>query len=470
MLIRWATKTDLPAWYELATEVSQIFQHPADMGAELKSKSSGLGSISRHEMLTAVDSMSGNNLGFICFSRKDNAITWFAVSEKYREKGVGGKLLQTALWQLDTTKDIVVRTFPTDYPQGVAARTLYMKYGFTIEKPTEHNGLPRSEMKRPAIRGVNTKSPVSNYINLNRIEFVITNACSGKCKHCSWGVLPDKGRGIDADLAVSVVKQLAERFEITSLMTFGGEPLLFADTVCKIHAAARDVGIDGRSIITNGFFSKDESEIDDVAKNICASGANCIMLSVDAFHQEFVPIDFVLKFAEALLKHEIPQLEIHPAWVVNEEHENAYNVETKRLLKIFTDKGIAVSDGNNISLFGNAQKYLSEFYLPMDKVDLSAPCGSEPYSSRPDSIDCISINPNGDVIACEKIGNIHNTNILDIIDNYDPHKSPAIKAVLDGGVSQLLLYAESLGITTDISDCHSACRVCEKVREAINEN
>ena len=32
MLIRWADENDLPAWYALASEVSEIFQHPADMG------------------------------------------------------------------------------------------------------------------------------------------------------------------------------------------------------------------------------------------------------------------------------------------------------------------------------------------------------------------------------------------------------------------------------------------------------
>jgi len=61
MLIRWATENDLPAWYELATEVSQIFQHSADMGAELKSKASGLGTVGRQEMLTAIDN-SGKNM------------------------------------------------------------------------------------------------------------------------------------------------------------------------------------------------------------------------------------------------------------------------------------------------------------------------------------------------------------------------------------------------------------------------
>ena len=150
MLIRWATENDLPAWYALATEVSSIFQHPADMGAELESKSSGLGSVSRYEMLTAVDYMSGDNLGFILFSRAKNEVTWFAVSGKYRGKGAGDHLLQTALRQLDTNKDITVNTFPADYLQGMAARSLYKKHGFTEEKPIIHDGPPRCEMRRPA--------------------------------------------------------------------------------------------------------------------------------------------------------------------------------------------------------------------------------------------------------------------------------------------------------------------------------
>jgi len=150
MLIRWATENDLPAWYALATEVSEIFQHPADMGAELRNKASGKGSASRYEMLTAVDYMSGKNIGFICFSRTDNCITWFAVSEKYRGKGAGNRLLKTALRQLDTIKNITVNTFTADNPQGTAARALYLKYGFTEERPFEHEGLPRVEMKRPA--------------------------------------------------------------------------------------------------------------------------------------------------------------------------------------------------------------------------------------------------------------------------------------------------------------------------------
>ena len=153
MLIRWAKESDLPAWYALATEVSDIFQHPVDMGAELRAKASGQGAVGRHEMLAAVDKKSGDAMGFICFSRAKNDIAWLAVSEKYRGKGVGSRLLEAALQQLDGRRDITVVTFCADYLPGAAARALYKKHGFTQEKPTTYNGLPRCTMIRPATGG-----------------------------------------------------------------------------------------------------------------------------------------------------------------------------------------------------------------------------------------------------------------------------------------------------------------------------
>ena len=62
--------------------------------------------------------------------------------------------------------------------------------------------------------------------HLNRIEFVVTYACTGSCKHCSEGEHSRSGVHIDADAAAGVVRDLAGQYGITSVMTFGGEPLL----------------------------------------------------------------------------------------------------------------------------------------------------------------------------------------------------------------------------------------------------
>ncbi len=92
--------------------------------------------------------------------------------------------------------------------------------------------------------------------NLNRIEFVVTMACTGKCKHCSEGDHINCKGHIDTELAVKSVRQICEKYKIESLMTFGGEPLIYPDIVCTIHKTATDMGIEKKQLITNGFFSK----------------------------------------------------------------------------------------------------------------------------------------------------------------------------------------------------------------------
>lgn len=59
--------------------------------------------------------------------------------------------------------------------------------------------------------------------NINRIEFVITNSCTGKCKHCSQGEHVSNEH-IDTELAVQAVHDICNDYKIDSLMTFGGEP------------------------------------------------------------------------------------------------------------------------------------------------------------------------------------------------------------------------------------------------------
>ena len=150
MLIRWATEKDLPAWYALATDISNIFQYPGDMGTDPEFIEYAQRKVGKYEALTAVDYMSGKNMGFIGFSRTNNRIGWFAVSEKYRKKGMGRRLLKTALRQLDTTREISVVTFREDYPPGAQARVIYTKFGFADRELITHNGLTRSLMVRPA--------------------------------------------------------------------------------------------------------------------------------------------------------------------------------------------------------------------------------------------------------------------------------------------------------------------------------
>ena len=96
-------------------------------------------------------------------------------------------------------------------------------------------------------------------------------------------------------------------------MTFGGEPLLCADTVFAIHKTATDMGIPHRQLITNGYFSNDMAKIKSVAQGLAECGVNDILLSVDAFHQETIPLDIVKAFAKYVFETGTI-IRVQPAW------------------------------------------------------------------------------------------------------------------------------------------------------------
>ena len=309
---------------------------------------------------------------------------------------------------------------------------------------------------------------INEYIkNVKRVEFTVTHCCTSKCKHCSVG--DNKGNeSLDIDRAVGLLEELSEVFQLESVMTFGGEPLLVPDTTCAIHKKAKECDIPVRQIITNGFFSKDDEKIKQVVALLIDSGVNDIMLSVDCFHEEFVPMQQVYKFAEALTKTYQNQLRLHPAWVVNEENDNSYNKKTKECLSYFDNLKLKVSHGNNIFPAGNAIKYLSD-YFEKQPIDLNFKCGQAPYTTKLDEINEISVNPNGDIIVCSfPIGNLKEQNILDIISDYDPYKNPYTNALLHGGISELLAYANNNGMKIDGSKFYTPCDICHEIAKDAN--
>jgi MoaA/NifB/PqqE/SkfB family radical SAM enzyme len=305
---------------------------------------------------------------------------------------------------------------------------------------------------------------INNYMNINRIEFTVTNACTSQCKHCSVGSFSNQIKtSIDKSTAVSVVAELSKKYDIESVMTFGGEPLLYADTTCAIHKTAAENGIPKRQVITNGYFSKNDDKIISVAKALKESGVNSLLLSIDVFHKEHIPLDTVYQFSKAVCAENISGFKLHPAWVVNREYENKYNEETQKCLSYFADLHIPISYGNNIFPSGNAAIYLSEFY-EKKPIDLNMKCGEAPYTGKLDNIETIAINPNGDVVVCcFVIGNVYRDSITEIVNRYNPYENLVMARLISGGVGELIKFAEEYGITLDTAQSYSACGVCRDV-------
>lgn len=244
------------------------------------------------------------------------------------------------------------------------------------------------------------------FANLNRVEFVVTLACTGRCKHCSQGEHSPGGAHICGALAARAVEQLCAAYPIRSLMTFGGEPLLHPETVCRIHRAGQAMGIPRRELITNGFFSQNSEIIQKTARALAESGVTDVLLSVDAFHQETIPLKPVREFALQIQKEGVC-VRTHPAWLAGPEHENPCNRRTREILREFQALGVSSSPGNIVFPSGNAKKYFAEYFK-------GGPEPSDPYEQDPRDIRTLSVSPDGAVLD----GNLNRQSILEIMDAY----------------------------------------------------
>ena len=243
--------------------------------------------------------------------------------------------------------------------------------------------------------------------NLNKIEFVVTYACTGRCKHCSEGEHTSLGERIDPGIASEAVRMIAAEYDIKTVMTFGGEPLLYTDAVEQIMETAKELNISKRQVITNGYFSKNADKIREVAGELAECGVNDLLLSVDAFHQETIPLDVVKLFATEAKKYGIPT-RLQPAWLVSATDDNPYNRKTREILGSFADLELPVGEGNVIFPEGNALKYLAEYFT--DELP------KNPYAEDPHDVRCVSFEPNGDVLG----GNVYRRDIMEIVNNYAP--------------------------------------------------
>ena len=239
---------------------------------------------------------------------------------------------------------------------------------------------------------------------LKKVYLEIGNVCNRSCAFCPGTVRKAK------QMSVSEFRHAAEQAKTVSDFVYFhlmGEPLLHPEAVYAIHRAAKACGVPRRQVITNGYFSRNEAYIREVAGRLANCGVNDVLLSVDAFHQETIPLEIVRIFAREMKKIGVP-FRLQPAWLVSREDENPYNQKTREILRSFQDMNPEESEGNVIFPEGNALIYLSDYFVSERPEN--------PYCEDPCDVRCISFDASGDVLD----GNVYKRDILEILEQYKP--------------------------------------------------
>lgn len=144
---------DLPGWLLLSKEVEPLFGPMADNPEFFNALSQA---VMNGNAICIRDDDNTENCGLcggIIISKETNSIAWFAVHSRFRNKGIGKRLIKEAMKYLNHSQPITVCTSDESVQEGLAARKLYHNLGFKDSSPGETNpaGIKTVIMTKPAL-------------------------------------------------------------------------------------------------------------------------------------------------------------------------------------------------------------------------------------------------------------------------------------------------------------------------------
>ena len=148
MKVKYGTSLDIESWMELVQSVSWNFPGLETEAAIEDHRKTVLRFMRENRALCV--KADENVVGVLLLSKKHNMICCLAVALEYRRKGIASALLEKALAELDSSRDITVTTFRDNDEKGIAPRALYKRFGFAEEKLMVENDYP---VQRFVLRG-----------------------------------------------------------------------------------------------------------------------------------------------------------------------------------------------------------------------------------------------------------------------------------------------------------------------------
>lgn len=299
------------------------------------------------------------------------------------------------------------------------------------------------------------------------VLLMTTYRCPAACRHCSVCASPEcDGGQVGLEDVRGYLRDLKDNGSVDSMWPFGGEPFLdvdlLVDVVGEIIAADVSTGV-----LTNGFWGEDEAQARHAVQRLQAVGLDCIAFSVDAYHQEFVPLASVKTAIRASRDAGISRIDINAKSFIGPDADNEPNRLTKRYIAELQGE-FEFADVRlwPIEWRGRATDQLPELLemvaRPLSEIE-SAPC------PRFEGLPFVWIDPAGRLSPCPGIviGNAKQTPPSEIVAEFDSDKHPITAALATVGPQGLLELAVKQGYEP-LDRYGSKCHVCFDVRRFLH--
>jgi len=135
------------------------------------------------------------------------------------------------------------------------------------------------------------------YNSNESVVFCYTYQCNIQCDHCCYNCGPHRTEKMDSEDAKRILKGVASS-GIRFVELLGGEPFLDSDTLSELLVYSSGLGLDV-VVETNGFWGRTVETAKAVLSDLCVCGLKGILVSIDTFHQKFIPLAYPLNVIRA---------------------------------------------------------------------------------------------------------------------------------------------------------------------------
>jgi len=284
--------------------------------------------------------------------------------------------------------------------------------------------------------------------------------CPAACGHCLYGCSAQAQPGyIGKSTAARICKNLS-RLGCRSVHIGGGEPFLNPTGLVTLIKTIIDCGLQIDYIETNAaWITDDDDRTRQILSDVIHAGGDCIMVSADPFHVEFIPFwkaeRLIRLLKEMGTQHFIWQERYLPL-LRKLDPKKAYN--STELQQVFGYDVVGqCAREYGVGFNGRALNLLRKYGKRRPIASLLEPC-PELRSTNHFHVDFLGryIPP-----GCTGMGIL----IEDIGKRLDPEKYPVMSRLFDGGVSALLEYAKEAGYVPASEGYVSKCELCFDIRK-----
>lgn len=239
---------------------------------------------------------------------------------------------------------------------------------------------------------------------------VLTRKCNANCDICCQSCSNTVNEKIDIEKTLMVIKELKKKELIRMVGITGGEPFIYFSDAIRLIEQIKQLGL-GVTFTTNGFWGNDYDAASEKLEIIKKSGVNFFTLSVDDFHEKFVPYQSIANIVDISKKLDIKI-------IVN----CVSTKNSKRLKGVLEKLEDSLINCNLVEIpcvpVGHAARRIKEDeYIYMEGL----PNGACEFMNT------FTILPNGNVFPCCSeagmssvlyLGNIYHDSVDDLLNNF----------------------------------------------------